>query len=43
MPVKYIAVNFLAASLPKPPFGGFGSEAATWTWTQKWFKNPLKL
>ena len=29
--VKYIAVEFLAVSLPKPPFGGFRSETVIWT------------
>jgi hypothetical protein len=28
--VKYMAVKFLAVSLPKPPFGGFRIETATW-------------
>jgi hypothetical protein len=27
--------------IPKTPFGGFGSETATWI--QEWFKNPLEL
>jgi hypothetical protein len=39
MPVKYTAVNFLAVSIPKPPFGGFRSETAIWI--QKWFKKSV--
>jgi hypothetical protein len=41
MSVKYIAVKFLSVSLPKPPFGGFGSETATWI--QKWFKKSVSI
>jgi hypothetical protein len=51
MSVKYIAVKFCpfhfrngrvtAASLLKPPFGGFRIPTATWI--QKWFKTPLEL
>jgi hypothetical protein len=42
MPVKYIAVKFLAVSLPKPPCAGNGrfvSETATWI--QKWLKKSV--
>jgi hypothetical protein len=34
-----MAVNFLAVSLLKPPFGGFRSETAIWI--QKWFKKSV--
>jgi hypothetical protein len=37
--VKYIAVKILAVKLLKPPFGGFGIEAATWI--RKWFKKSV--
>jgi hypothetical protein len=47
MSVKYIAVKFLAVSLPKLtavlllrlPFGGLRSE--TVIWIQKWFKKSV--
>ena len=39
MSVKCIDVRFLAASLLKPPFGGFRIE--TVIWIQKWFKKSV--
>jgi hypothetical protein len=40
MSVKYIAINFLAVSILKPPCGGFRSE--TIIWIQKWFKKSVR-